>query len=132
VRLLLDTHIAFWLVVEPETLSRAEQVFVAVPDAELAVSVISLWELRIKWQRPFVSGVRKLPASPADMLALWTNAGIPIADLTADVVIAELMPAFAHSDPFDELLLMHAQQTGRRLLTRDRKIADHPIALVAA
>ena len=33
-----------------------------------------------------------------------------------------------HSDPFDELLLTVAQETSRKLLTRDEKLRGHPLA----
>jgi PIN domain nuclease of toxin-antitoxin system len=34
-----------------------------------------------------------------------------------------------HKDPFDEMLLIHAQQLGARFLTRDRLLVDHPLAI---
>jgi PIN domain nuclease of toxin-antitoxin system len=57
--------------------------------------------------------------------------GITLLDLDAAIAIAELVPPLDHTDPFDELLLAHAQQGGYRLLTRDRALASHPVALVA-
>ncbi|MYJ73028.1 MAG: type II toxin-antitoxin system VapC family toxin, partial [Rhodospirillaceae bacterium] len=34
-----------------------------------------------------------------------------------------------HRDPFDELLLVTAQEEGLRLLTIDRQLVGHPLAL---
>ena len=34
-----------------------------------------------------------------------------------------------HKDPFDELLLVQAQEEGLRLLTVDRRLVGHPLAV---
>ena len=34
-----------------------------------------------------------------------------------------------HRDPFDELLLVQAQEEGLKLLTRDRLLTGHPLAV---
>lgn len=34
-----------------------------------------------------------------------------------------------HRDPFDELLLVQAQEEGLQLLMADRLLADHPLAI---
>jgi len=132
VKLILDTHIAFWFALEPERLNIPEQAILALPDTEIILSVVSLWELRVKWSRRFVSGERKGPAHPADVLAWYEGNEVKIAALTGALAIAGVDPPLDHSDPFDELLLAQAQQTGSRLLTRDAKLASHPVALVAA
>lgn len=36
-----------------------------------------------------------------------------------------------HKDPFDELLLVQAQEEGLRLLTVDRRLLGHPLAVAA-
>jgi PIN domain nuclease of toxin-antitoxin system len=132
VRLLLDTHIAYWLAIEPSLLNRAERALLEEADSDLATSAASLWEMRIKWSRQFGSGARKGPVRPADLLTALVAANIPLLDLSGATVVADLDPPLEHSDPFDALLLTHAQQTGRHLLTRDKKLASHPVALVAA
>ena len=130
-RLLLDTHFVFWLGVAPERLTDAEQALVGRDDSWLFASVVSLWELRVKWERRFVSGARKGPAHPAEVLSSLRRNRIEILDLTATATVTDLQPAIEHGDPFDLLLLTQAQQGGYRLLTRDEKLASHPIALVA-
>ncbi len=34
-----------------------------------------------------------------------------------------------HKDPFDELLLVQAQEENLKLLTADRQLLDHPLAI---
>ncbi|WP_294393062.1 PIN domain-containing protein [uncultured Sphingomonas sp.] len=128
---MLDTHFLVWLAGGGATLlSRREQA--AIEDAEaIAVSAVSLWELRIKWDRRTATGARKGPMDPQLILAWLNNNDLSIIDLTAELAVATLDPPLAHSDPFDELLLTQAQQAGYHLLTRDAKLASHPFAVVA-
>ena len=129
--MLLDTHVALWLLFDPMRLTQAEHALIAQPWDQRALSVVSLWELRVKWDRRFVSGVRKGPVRPADLLTVLDQANIEVISLSAATCVAELDPPFDHSDPFDRLLLVHAQQGGYRLLTRDGRMAAHPVALAA-
>jgi len=43
----------------------------------------------------------------------------------------ELAMLHDHKDPFDELLLVQAQGEGLRLLTVDRHLIGHPLAVTA-
>ncbi len=50
--------------------------------------------------------------------------------LTPDQAAASLKHPTPHRDPFDEILLIQAQELGVRLLTRDRLLIGHPLALM--
>ena len=125
-RLLLDSHYAFWLTLKRSQLSSAE--FSALTDSanQLFVSCVSIWELRIKWESRFVSGMRKGEANPTDVLQLVRWLEIPVVDLTPDHAAASLRYPMAHKDPFDEQLLIHAQELGLLLFTRDADLVGHP------
>ena len=64
-RLLLDTHFAIWTVVQPERLTPSELAMTSDRRNDIAVSAVSIWELRLKWDSRYVSGERKGPAEPA-------------------------------------------------------------------
>lgn len=128
-KLLLDSHYAFWLAIKRDALTKSEISILADPANELAVSSVAIWELRIKWERRFVSGERKGEANPTDILTAMERLGVPIIDLTGSQAAAVLETPMAHSDPFDELLLAQAQETGMKLFTRDEKLSSHPLAL---
>ena len=130
-RLLLDSHFAFWLALKRGSLKPSELAILADPANELFVSSVSIWELRIKWDKRFVSGARKGEASPADVLASLREMGVELVDLDGDLAVAALAKPIAHNDPFDELLLAIAQERGMKLFTRDSKLAGHPLALTA-
>ena len=97
----------------------------------VSVSAVSIWEIRIKWDHFFRSGTRKLDVSPNDILGIIEQSEWPIMPLTGINAATTLVCLPAHKDPFDELLLVQAQVEGMRLLTRDDKLADHPLALIA-
>lgn len=48
--------------------------------------------------------------------------------LDAQTAATPLLVPIAHKAPFDELLLVQAQQSGARLLTRDRTLLCHAVA----
>lgn len=127
-KLLLDTHIAYWLAVERDALTGHELATLVSADQTLIVSAVSIWELRLKWHSFHRSGARKGPGDPSPVLGALTRMGVSIIPLDAQTAAAPLLVPIDHKDPFDELLLVQAQQEGARLLTRDRALLTHPLA----
>ena len=126
-RLLLDTHIAIWAATDEYDLSDGEraEIITVTP----VISAVSIWETRLKWRSFHASGDRKGIISPDKLLAFITTVGWTLLPLTAHHAVATLQHPLAHKDPFDELLLVQAQEEGLRLLTRDEKLARHPLTL---
>ncbi len=129
-RLLLDTHIVIWTVFDPTALSEAERGWMANSEMPLVLSAVAVWELRLKWHSLRISGGRKGPVDPAAVVAFAAAVDWEFLPLTAHHAAAALLHPLDHKDPFDELLLVQAQESGMRLLTRDAKLAGHPFAVV--
>ncbi len=129
--LLLDTHYVIVLAGKAQRVSARETALLANPPGRLVVSAVSIWEIRLKWDSFWSSCARKGPVSPADVLRVLAILTIDRLPLTEAHASADLAPALAHSDPFDELLLAQAQEEGLKLLTRDDKLKTHPCAFVA-
>lgn len=127
-KLLLDTHIAYWLAVERQALTGHEMAKLTATDQQPLVSAVSIWELRLKWQSFYRSGMRKGPGDPTPVLGALRRIGIEILPLDAETAATPLLVPLTHKDPFDELLLVQAQQAGARLFTRDRLLLAHPLA----
>jgi PIN domain nuclease of toxin-antitoxin system len=127
-KLLLDTHFAAWLFLGEERLSDAERQLVNRADVEIVCSVVSLWELRLKWNSTTVRGTPKGPAAPEAVLAFGAGMAWTFLPLLPAHAVARLEVPIAHKDPFDELLLVQAQVEGLRLLTRDEALLRHPLA----
>lgn len=128
-RLLLDTHIFQWLALSPEFLLPAEQGLLMRDDVQRFVSSVTIWELRIKWNGFHPSGDRKGQFDPAIAIEFARGDGIELAALAPEDCAAVLETSVPHRDPFDEMLLVHAQQLGARLLTRDRLLSRHPLSV---
>jgi PIN domain nuclease of toxin-antitoxin system len=129
--ILLDTHFALWLTEGGSDLTAPERGFIERNSARLVMSAVSIWEIRLKWYSFRASGARKGETDPADVLATMSEMKIAILPLTAVHAATVLNQAVTHHDPFDELLLAQAQAERLRLLTRDRELLGHPLAIGA-
>lgn len=132
-RLLLDTHVALWLLFSakrlPESLSRG------LADGEYAVfvSLVSVWEVAIKHSLCRPDGSRKLECSAGDFLVGLEQAGCQLLPLDAGHCLqAERLPYRApaatgrpHGDPFDRMLVAQALAGAMRLVTADPLLALH-------
>ena len=127
-RVLLDTHILIWLAVDRAQLSYRELAVIENEDAALLLSSISLWELRAKIRSEKRRDRRELNLDPASAITFCEGARIDIDDVRIDDTTLPLAVEPPHGDPFDEMLLVHAQRLGAKLLTRDRKLLGHPLA----
>ena len=132
-KLLLDTHIVQWLTLHPAKLNRDERALIADERNALYISAISLWEMRVKWQALYRSGIRKGEADPEHVVATLASKSVVYEELplTFAHCTAMLRDPYDHDDPFDRFLLAQAQVEGLRLLTRDGKFEGHPLALIA-
>ena len=66
---------------------------------------------------------------PEDAVAALERQGVTFLPMTILHAARPLETPLGHRDPFDELLLVTAQEEGLRLLTIDRQLVDHPLAL---
>lgn len=127
-RLLIDTHYLIWTLGDGSELTARESAIIAEA-AAIYVSAASLWELRTKWRSFDRHGKRKGSLDPAVALAACDTLGFHLVSLEPADSCADLSPVPIHNDPFDHMLLVHAQRIGARLMTRDRKLRTHPLAL---
>jgi len=126
---LVDTHYALWMATGGDALTEPEKALIFADEVEILISAVSLWELRLKWDSYHVSGTRKGPADPNRVLATLIDAKIRIMPLDAAHAATSLVEPIPHKDPFDELLLIQAQETGAKFLTRDRRLLDHSLVV---
>lgn len=120
-RLLLDTHIAIWAILDHPRLSAKARTLITSPDNALLVSAASVWEISIKHGLSRA----KMPMSGAQALGFFREAGfelIPVSAMHASLVDA--LPAI-HADPFDRLLIAQATAESAQLLTHDRTVAQY-------
>lgn len=127
-RLLLDTHFLIWLASAREHLTVREKAVLMDPDNELIVSAVSIWELRTKARSERRRGRAELTLHPAAAVAFCEQNDIPIRPIAIADCTVVLRVEPENNDPFDEMIVVHAQELGARLLTRDDPLIHHPLA----
>jgi PIN domain nuclease of toxin-antitoxin system len=118
-KLLLDTHVAIWLMNGGEKLSPNVNGMLLDSANTLHVSVVSAWEIAIKASSgklpEFSGGVKaflaKVDAIPIDLLPIAPH----------HLAMVETLP-FHHRDPFDRLLVATAMTENMTILTADENI----------
>ena len=128
-RVLLDTTYLYRLMEAVGTLSAADRAFLGVRATEVYVSAVSLWEMRLKYAAIRPSGERKSRFAARKVLAMLENQDVVFLPLTMTHAAAALDHPLDHPDPFDDVLLAQAQAEGLRLLTVDRELVTHPLAV---
>ena len=130
-RILLDTSYLYDLMEAPGKFLEAERGFFESSDLDLYVSAVSIWEMRLKHGARHRSGARKSPFDPNDVIAVLGGQDVTLLPMTVAHAARTLKTPVDHKDPFDELLLVQAQEENLRLLTADRRLVGHPLAVTA-
>ena len=128
-RLLIDTHFLVWLLRKPNQVSDRERRVLERPTTSVHVSALSLWEVRLKSETLHRRGRDDLYPTADEAHEFAVRAGYGIHPLTAEVCGASLRHPIDHHDPFDVMMLIHAERLDARLLTRDDRLLAHPLAL---
>ena len=113
-RLLLDTQVALWWLTASRRLSKLSRELIA--GLPCVVSVASIWEVAIKYR------LGKLPVSARRFRDEMRSAGALTLSVSDEHALATGDLPFAHSDPFDRLLISVAEAEGLILLTADEAL----------
>lgn len=115
-RLLLDTQIALWALIDSPRLSKAARGMIADDRNTVYFSAATVWEISIKHQL----ARKHMPVSGDEASALFTKAGYMELPITAvHAAATERLPPH-HADLFDRMLVAQAISEPLRLLTHDR------------
>lgn len=114
-RLLLDTHVALWAVVDSLRLSAKAREMILAPANEVYVSAASVWEISIK----FTLGRGNMPVSGAHAADCFSRAGYFRLPMTWEHALAVESLPLHHADPFDRMLVAQSLTEPMFLLTCD-------------
>ena len=128
-RILLDTFYLYRFMEAPRQLFEADLRFLDENEAQIYVSVVSIWEIRLKHHARYRSGERKSPYNPDDVLAALEEQDMRFLPVSMSHAARALEVPITHKDPCDELLLVQAQEEGLKLLAADRQMIEHPLAI---
>lgn len=122
-RLLLDTHIFLWSLLEPERLS--PQAAAALEDKanELWLSSIVIWEVLVLAERGRV--VLK-PDAISWVRRAMQKVPFREAPVTHEVAIQSRLVELPHRDPADRFLAATALVYELTLVTADKRLLDNP------
>lgn len=120
---LLDTHYLIWLLSAPKKIKPSIRKIIEDQDNTIIFSVISLWEISLKFSLGKLQfnnkNIEDIPAACAEM-------GLQLAPLyPKESSTIHLMEANFHKDPFDRMLINKAIQNSYILITNDEFILQY-------
>jgi PIN domain nuclease of toxin-antitoxin system len=118
-KLLLDTHIWLWSVLEPERLSRRVAKEIQDLSNQLWLSPISIWELIVLWQNG-----RMVPGEDIETWVPTALRSLPLqeAPVTNEVARETGRLRLPHRDPADRFLVATAKVFELTLVTADEHL----------
>ena len=116
-KLLLDTHIWVWSMLDPGRVSRRVQSVLRPGVHELWLSPVSAWETL----NLHAKGRIRLDGDPVAWILAAANR-IREAPLTQEIVLAAYQLSWSHQDPADRFLAATAQVLGLTLVTADERL----------
>jgi PIN domain nuclease of toxin-antitoxin system len=119
VKLLLDTHIWLWSLLDPKRLSRYVTRLLKDPANELWLSPISTWELTI-----LVKKGRIILDQSVETWVTGAIAAVPLkeAPLTHEIALETMRIEVAHRDPADRFISATARVLDLVLVTADASL----------
>jgi PIN domain nuclease of toxin-antitoxin system len=114
-RVLLDTHVLLWAVLQSRRLNSDVVALLEDPINDVYFSAASIWEVAIKYGR----GKPEFDIPPAEIDKGARLVGF--AELPVKAAVATRVAALPHHhrDPFDRLLIAQAEAHGLTLYTAD-------------
>ena len=119
-RVLVDTHVALWLIDERDRLSEAATALLGDRANEFLLSAIVVWEIVVK------KSLGKLDA-PVDFVGTLMRAGALPLPLTIEHAEAAADLPWHHRDPFDRMLVAQARTENATLLSADPRLRAYDV-----
>jgi PIN domain nuclease of toxin-antitoxin system len=114
---LLDSHAFLWCALRPAGLSARVRELLEQPGTRCAVSAVTFWELSLKHSlgKLTLTGVH-----PGEFPRVAERMQFPVLPLDgATAATFHELPAAAHRDPFDRLLVWQAIRADLTLISKD-------------
>ena len=118
-RLLLDTHVLLWALIEPTKLSVDVQAALEDPLNEVLFSAASVWEMAIKT----ALGRADFRVSPEIIVEAAYATGFTELPVRSAAALKVSTLPHHHRDPFDRLLIAQAMTEPAALYTADAQLA---------
>lgn len=123
-RLLLDTHIFIWYILDSRKLSPTARALIDAQDNEILLSIASIWEMAIKHSSGKLSFGMPFELFIEQQLSVNT---IELLNINLDHINVVASLPFHHRDPFDRLLIAQAMVEQLPILSADSVFDTYPI-----
>ncbi len=124
--LLLDTHVFLWWDQRSPRLIPVARMVIANPANRVFISAASIWEIAIKRK------LGKLAFTGSPLNTVRANSFVEVTITCADCEAAGDLD-WAHSDPFDRLIIAQVRSRGMTLVTADGAMKGFMgVAIIAA
>lgn len=122
-KLLLDTHVLLWAVLEPQKLSHSQREALENSGNQLLVSAASAWEIATKWRLGKLNQAGAVVRNYSQVLDRLAANDLPI---SGDVARQAGLLKVEHRDPFDRLLAAQAMAVNLLLASSDPVFTTFP------
>ncbi len=120
-RILLDTHILLWALIEPAKLGDDARAALEDPDHEVLFSAASVWEMAIK----AALGRPNFQVSPPKVVEAALSSGFTELPVRSAAALKVAALPHHHRDPFDRLLVAQAMIEPAVLYTADAQLTAY-------
>jgi PIN domain nuclease of toxin-antitoxin system len=116
--ILLDTHVFLWSLFTPDKLSKAVIREIKSPNNDVAVSVVTFWEISLKYA---LGKLELTGVNPEELPDFAAQMNLEILLITAaEASTFHKLPRLSHKDPFDRIIIWQAIQRKMTLVSKDR------------
>ena len=120
---LLDTHYLIWAITETSKISEKIRENLENPKNKVFVSVISFWEISLKYS---IGKLDLGPFLPEDFPKYCLQMGCEIIEISSEITSTyhQLLPKY-HKDPFDRMLVWQAIKNNYTLVSDDENVQKY-------
>lgn len=114
----MDTHVFLWSLFSPDKLSKELIGEITSPNNDVAVSVVTFWEISLKFSlgKLELTGVK-----PEDLPDFANQMDLETLTITAaEASSFHRLPRLSHKDPFDRIIIWQSIQRNMTLISKDR------------
>ena len=120
---LIDTHTFLWTLFEPKKLSKSVTEVILSQENDIAVSVITFWEISLKYS---IGKLELYNIGPEDIPNYAEQMDVNILSINSFKAVSFYkLPRLKHKDPFDRLIIWQAIQRNIVILSKDRTFKDY-------
>lgn len=120
---LLDTHTLLWSLLATKKLSPKAKIILTDPETIKYVSVISFWEISLKFSLGKIELTGILPEELPKVVAKSGFKVLPLAPKTTASFYK--LKKVRNKDPFDRMLAWQSIKEDCMLITKDKSLADY-------